>query len=185
MQYKHRWGYKTPSRTKLDSLYSNEDKENNKPVSENIINEHDCVSSSEDIEDVVFQKTVLPTCTGNFDIDFPPSLKVPKGGKVKSKKNGGIKQNSLQPSKTSNNNHKEKSDDVALDGNGKKVARCVTQEGKEQGIQNVGDLQEGKNGENNSDTNDIADDFDLNGNIRPSGTLKSGNIICHLFHTIE
>ena len=120
MQYKHRWLYKTPPRTKLDSLYSDEDKENNKPVSENIINEDDCVSSSEDIEDVVFQKTVLPTHTGNFDIGFPPSPKVPKGGKVKSNRNGGITQNSPQPSKTSNNTHKEKSDDVALDGNGKK-----------------------------------------------------------------
>ena len=185
MQYKCRWGYKTPPRTKLDSLYSDEDKENNKPVSENIINEDDCVSSSEDIEDVVFQKTVLPTHTGNFDIDFPPSPKVPKGGKVKSKKNGGITQNSPQQSKTLNNTHKEKSDDVALDGNGKKMARSVTQEGKEQGIQNVGDLQEGNNGENNSDTNDITDDFDLNGNIRPSGTVKSGNIICHLLDTIQ
>ena len=56
MQYKHRWGYKTPRRTKLDSLYSDEDKENNKPVSENIINEDDCVSLSEDIEDVVFDR---------------------------------------------------------------------------------------------------------------------------------
>ena len=83
-----------------------------------------------------------------------------------------------------NNTHKQKSDDVALDGNGKKVARSVTEEGKEQDIQNVGDLQEGNNGENNSDTNDIADDCDLNGNIRPSGTVKSGNIICHFFHTI-
>ena len=46
MQYKCRWGYKTPQRTKLDSLYSDEDKENNKPVSENIINENDCVSLS-------------------------------------------------------------------------------------------------------------------------------------------
>ena len=65
------------------------------------------------------------------------------------------------------------------------MARSVTQEGKEQGIQNFGDLQEGNNGENNSDTNDIADDFDLNGNIRPSGTVKFGNIICHLFDTIQ
>ena len=104
---------------------------------------------------------------------------------LKSKRNGGITQNAPQQSKTSNNTHKEKSDDVALDGNGKKVARSVTQEGKGQGIQNVGDPQEGNNGENNSDTNDIADDSDLNGNIRPSGTVKSGNIICHLFDTIE
>ena len=185
MQYKCRWGYKTPPRTKLDSVYSDEDKEDNKPVSENIINEDDRVSSSEDTEDVVFQKTVLPTCTCNFDIDFPPSPKVPKGGKVKSKKNGGITQNSPQQSKTLKNTHKEKSDDVALDGNGKKRARSVTQEGKEQGIQNVGDLQEGNNGENNSDTYDTADDFNLNGNIRPSGTVKSGNIICHLFDTIQ
>ena len=184
MQYKHRWGYKAPPRTKLDSLYSDEDKENNKLVSEKIINEDDCVSSSEDIEDVVFQKTVLPTHTGNFDIDFPPSPKVSKGGKVKSKKNGGITQNSPQPSRSSNNTDKENCDDVALDGNGKKVARSVTEEGKEQDIQNVGDLQEGNNGENNADTNDIADDFNLYGNIRPSGTVKSGNIICHFFHTI-
>ena len=103
---------------------SDEDKEN-KPVSENIINEDDCVSSSEDIEDVVFQKTVLPIHTGNFDIDFPPSPKVPKGGKVKSKKHGGITQNSPQPSKTSNNTHKEKSDDVALDGNCKQGSKYL------------------------------------------------------------
>ena len=164
----------------MDSLYSDEDKENNKPVSENIINEDDCVSSSEDIEDVVFQKTVLPTHTGNFDIDFPPSPKVWKGGKVKSKKNGGIIQNSPQPSKSLNNTDKENSDDVALDDNGKNV----TKEGKEKDTQNVGDLQEGNNGEKNAETNDITDDFDLNGNIRPSGTVKSGNIICYFFHTI-
>ena len=81
MQYKCRWGYKTPPRTKLNSLYSDEDKENNKPASENIINEDDCVSSSEDIEDVVFQKTVLPTHTGNFDIDFLHLLKSQRVGK--------------------------------------------------------------------------------------------------------
>ena len=65
------------------------------------------------------------------------------------------------------------------------MARSVTEEGKEQEIQNVGDLQEGNNGVNNSESNDIADDFDLNGNIRPSGTVKSGNIICHFFLTIQ
>ena len=57
---------------------------------------------------------------------FPPSPKVPKGGKVKSKKNGGITQNSPQSSKTSNNTHKEKSDDVALDGNGKQGSQLAS-----------------------------------------------------------
>ena len=93
---------------------------------ENLINQDDCVSSSEDIEDVVFQKTVLPRCTGNFDIDFPPSPKVPKGGKVKSKKTGGITQNSPQPSKSSNQNDKENPDDVALDGDDKNAATSAT-----------------------------------------------------------
>ena len=152
-------------------------------MSENIINQDDCVSSSEDIEDVVLQKTVLPTCTGNFDINFPPSPKVPKGGKVKSKKNGGITQNSPQTSKSLNKNDEENSDDVALDGNDKNVASSVTKEGKENDTQNVGDLQGGNNGEKHADTNNITDDFDLNGNIRPSGTVKSGNIICHFFQT--
>ena len=57
-------------------------------------------------------------------------------------------------------------------------------EGKQIDTQNVGDIQEGNNLETHVHTNDIADDFDLHGNIRPSGTVKSGNIICHFFQTI-
>ena len=49
------------------------------------LNADDYVSSSKDVEDVVFQKVVQPTRTGNFDVDFPPSPKVSKGTCTKGK----------------------------------------------------------------------------------------------------
>ena len=46
----------------------------------------DEADSDEDMADLVFRKSILPGCTGDFDKDFFPSPKVAKGGKAKLKK---------------------------------------------------------------------------------------------------
>ena len=95
LEWKCKKGYKIapPARTKLDSLLSDEDDNNKNEQDHMSIDSADCVSSEEDVEDVVFQKSILPTRTGNFDIDFPPSPTVPRV--VKTNQRGVIKQSTL------------------------------------------------------------------------------------------
>ena len=66
-------------------------------ASDTNIDNADCASSDEDVEDLVFKKAILPTRTGDFDKDFPPSPTVSKGGKNKSKKGDKAVNTSPQP----------------------------------------------------------------------------------------
>ena len=67
---KRKYGYKTPTRTKLDSLLSG-DKPDSTTEDEGCgLNADDYVSSSKDVEDVIFQKVVQPTRTGNLMLTF-------------------------------------------------------------------------------------------------------------------
>ena len=83
---KRKYGYRTPARTKLDSLLSGDKPDSTTEDEGYALNAEDYVSSSEDVEDMVFQKVVQPTRTGNFDVDFPPSPKVSKGTSTKGKR---------------------------------------------------------------------------------------------------
>ena len=78
MGRRRRYGYKTPERTALDDLASEQRKEQELQCPEGFSKE-DMASSEEDIEDLVFQKNVLPDRTGVFDLDFPESPKISKG----------------------------------------------------------------------------------------------------------
>ena len=82
---KKKYGYRTPARTKLDSLLSGDKPDSTTEDEGCALNADDYVSLSEVVEDVFFQKVVLPTRTGNFDVDFPPSPKVSKGTCTKCK----------------------------------------------------------------------------------------------------
>ena len=114
LEWKREKGYKIapPVRTKLDSLLSDEDDNSKNEEDHMSIDSADCVSSEEDVEDIVFQKSILPTRTGNFDIDFPPSPTVPKGGKNKSKKGDKAVNTSPQISVASNKNRRQNKVDV-------------------------------------------------------------------------
>ena len=78
MAKRRRFGYKTNERNALDELASDVRKEKELECPQGFSKE-DMASSEEDIEDLVFQKNVLPDRTGVFDIDFPDSPKVGKG----------------------------------------------------------------------------------------------------------
>ena len=78
MARRRRYGYKTPECTALDELASEVRKENDLQCPQGFSKE-DMASSEEDIEDLVFQRNVLPDRTGVFDLDFPESPKVSKG----------------------------------------------------------------------------------------------------------
>ena len=78
---------KTPPRTALDELSSLQKKNKIDDVPEGFSNQ-DIAQSDEDIEDLVFQRIILPERTGVFDVDFPESPKESKnkGGKGKVKR---------------------------------------------------------------------------------------------------
>ena len=86
-------GYHTPERTALDDLGSEIRKEKEIQCPQGF-SKDDMAPSEEDIEDLVFQKNVLPERTGVFELDFPSSPKVSKGR--------GKRSNIPIPSKKSN-----------------------------------------------------------------------------------
>ena len=163
MQWKHRRGHKTPMRTKLDSLFSDEEDNENDALIATNVDDADCASSDEDVEDLVFRKAVLPTKTGDFDLDFPPSPNVPKGGKNKSKKGDKAVNTSPQPTGSANCTPKRSAiekdtlshDDIANRAN----SISVTTENVAQ--------------PDNEVETSIAPDLDLLGNIRASGVVPS------------
>ena len=56
---------------------------------------------------------------------------------------------------------------------------------KQKDTQTVRDPHEENDGEIDVPTDDTVDDYNLHGNIRPSGTVKSGNIISHFLRLFE
>ena len=78
MEMRRKHGYVTPPRTALDELGSELRREKEQALPSGFVSD-DIVGSEEDIEDVVFQRTILPERTGNFDLDFPKSPRISKG----------------------------------------------------------------------------------------------------------
>ena len=93
-----RFRYKTPECTALDDLASEQRKEKELECPPGFSKE-DMASSEEDIEDLIFQRNVLPDRTGVFDIDFPEPPKVSKGR--------GKRSNITKPSKMPNEIQRE------------------------------------------------------------------------------
>ena len=134
-------GYVTPPRTALDELGSELRREKEQALPSGFVSD-DIVGSEEDIEDVVFQRTILPERTGNFDLDFPKSPRISKGkGKTSESaaKNTSPKLNPTVPISASENSRPN--------GNRSK------------------DSPSSKNAQEQGPNNDL----DANGNIRPSG----------------
>ena len=141
MERRRKHGYVTPPRTALDELGSELRREKEQALPSGFVPD-DIVGSEEDIEDVVFQCTILPERTGNFDLDFPKSPRISKGkGKTSESaaKNTSPKLNPTVPISAS-----EKSRPNVNRSKGSPSTKNV----QEQGPNN---------------------DLDVNGNIRPSG----------------
>ena len=144
MKRRRKYGYITPPRNALDDLASAVRKEKLNEIPSGFTSD-DVIESEEDVEDLVFQRAVLPNRTGNFDIDFPDSPKQSKGRGKKSK------------SKLS-------------------VAKLTALSSE-----NTGNAEDfGLNKQTNGSTSHVSDgktttqsgDFDMNGNIRPSGVIS-------------
>ena len=141
MERRRKHGYVTPPYTALDELGSELRREKEEPLPSGFVSD-DIVGSEEDIEDVVFQRTILPDRTGNFDLDFPKSPRISKGkGKTSESaaKNTSPKLNPTVPISAS-----KKSSPIGNRSKGSPSKKNV----QEQGPNN---------------------DLDVNGNIRPSG----------------
>ena len=149
MARKRRFGYKTPDRNALDELASEVRKEKELECPPGFSKE-DIASSEEDIEDLVFQRNVLPDRTGVFDIDFPESPKVSKGR--------GKRSNISKPTK--------KSDKIQRD-----VAAISS------GLHPSTEVAETSNENSKVDEGSDNNELDIHGNIRPSGVSTSQNII--------
>ena len=136
---KKRFLKSTPLRTALDDLASLQRKNLLDEVPTGF-NKEDIAQSDEDIEDLVFQRSILPERTGVFDVDFPESPKISKnkGGKGKVKKSL-ILQNVTKPT-TSNEEH---------------TVTANLSKSPQKGASSESEL--------------TSDDLDINGNIRPSG----------------
>ena len=78
MERRRKHGYVTPPCTALDELGSELRREKEQALASGFVSD-DIVGSEEDIEDVVFQRAILPDRTGNFDLDFPESPRISKG----------------------------------------------------------------------------------------------------------
>ena len=100
----------------------------------------DIAQSDEDIEDLVFQRNILPERTGVFDLDFPESPKQSKnkGGKGKVKK-------SLPLDKVTEGTSSNCPETVS-----ESISKCHDQAP-------------------HSESECTPDELDINGNIRPSG----------------
>ena len=148
MARRRRYGYKTPERTALDELASEIRKENDVQCPQGFSKE-DMASSEEDIEDLVFQRNVLPDRTGVFDLDFPESPKVSKGR--------GKRSNIPNASKLPTEFQRE----VSAISSGLNPSTEVGESSKENPTVDEG------NGSN---------ELDIHGNIRPSGVSTSQSI---------
>ena len=140
MERRRKHGYVTSPCTALDELGSELRREKEEALPSRFVSD-DIVGSEEDIEDV-FQCAILPERTGNFDLDFPKSPRISKGkGKTSESapKNTSPKLNPTVPILAS-----EKSRPYANRSKGSPS----TKNAQEQGPNN---------------------NFDINGNIRPSG----------------
>lgn len=144
MKRRKKYGHITPPRNALDDLASAVRKEKLNEIPSGYTSA-DVIESEEDVEDVVFQRAVLPNRTGNFDLDFPDSPKQSKGRGKKSKSKLSV---------------------------GKLTALSS---------ENTGSAEDfGVNKETNGSTSNVSDgkipaqsgEFDMNGNIRPSGVIS-------------
>ena len=143
-----RYGYKTPERTALDVLGSEVRKEKELQCPQGFSKE-DMASSEEDIEDLVFERNVLPDRTGVFDLDFPESPKVSKGR--------GKRSNIANSSKIPN-----------------KMEREVT--GISSGLHLSTEIGHTSKDNPTLDEQSESNELDIHGNIRPSGVSTSQSI---------
>ena len=141
MERRRKHGYRTPPRTALDDLASEVRKEKLNELPSGFHCD-DVIDSEEDVEDLVFQHAILPNRTGNFDIDFPVSPKQSKGRGKRSKSKISVDKLTGMSSEITGVH-----EDFAL----RKPTASSTS--------HVAD---------GTTTGETAD-FDINGNIRPSG----------------
>ena len=183
MKHKRKCGYRTPPRTKLDSLLDDEETDteiNGSSTTKQPEEKDDYVSSSEDVEDVVFRKCVQPTHTGNFDLDFPASPKISKGKKEKIKKSKQVIQVSQKASTSTTTVNIESTgknfnaphlkvtalNEDNLDGNNSSITV------EDNVVQSIPETVKG-NDEEDMDT--PPPDIDINGNIHASGIVGVNN----------
>ena len=186
MKHKRKCGYRTPPRTKLDSLLDDEETDteiNGSSTTKQPEEKDDYVSSSEDVEDVVFRKCVQPTRTGNFDLDFPASPKISKGNKEKIKKSKQVIQESQKASTSTTTVNIESTgknfnaphlhvtalNEDNLEGNNSSIT-------VEDNV--VQSIPETVKGHDEEDMDTPPPDIDINGNICTSGIVgvNNGNV---------
>ena len=141
MERRRKHGYVTPPCTALDELGSELRREKEQALPSGFVSD-DIVGSEEDIEDVVFQCTLLPQRTGNFDLDFPKSPRISKG--------------------------KGKTSESAAKNTSPKLNRTVQFSASEKSRPN-GNRSKGSPSTKNAQEQGPNNDLDVNGNIRPSG----------------
>ena len=141
MERRRKHGYVTPPRTALDELGSELRREKEQALPSGFVSD-DIVGSEEDIEDVVFQCTILPERTGNFDLDFPKSPRISKG--------------------------KGKTSESAAKNTSPKLNPTVPISASEKSRPNV-NRSKGSPSTKNAQEQGPNNDLDVNGNIRPSG----------------
>ena len=141
MERRRKHGYVTPPCTALDELGSELRREKEQALPSGFVSD-DIVGSEEDIEDVVFQRTILPERTGNFDLDFPKSPRISKG-------NG-------------------KTSESAAKNTSPKLNPTVPISASEKSRPN-GNRSKGSPSTSNAQEQAPNNDLDINGNIRPSG----------------
>ena len=144
MKRRKKYGYITPPRNALDDLASAVRKEKLNEIPSGFTSD-DVIESEEDVEDLVFQRAVLLNRTGNFDLDFPDSPKQSKGRGKKSKSKLSVgKLTALSSENTGS------AEDFRL---------------KKQTNGSTSHVSDGKRTTQSGD-------FDMNGNIRPSGVIS-------------
>ena len=135
------------------------------------------------MEDILFQKVIQPSRTGNFDLDFPASPKVSKGGKIKTTKKPHLKlaeTKSTFASKLTHAQEREKVKDAELQQNEEEdmlpvESTCALSNSTEikDSVQN---MEKDNTTGNELQGNDGVSDLDLEGNIRPSGTVTNSKM---------
>ena len=141
MERRRKHGYVTPPSTALDELGSDLRREKEKALPSRFVSD-DIVGSEEDIEDVVFQRAILPERTGNFDLDFPKSPRINKG--------------------------KGKTSESAAKKTSPKLIPTVQISASEKNRPN-GNTSKGRPSTKNAQEQGPNNNLDINGNIRPSG----------------
>ena len=185
---KRKYGYRIPTRTKLDSLLSGDKPDSTTEDEGCTLNSEDYVSSSEDVEDVVFQKVVQPTRTGNFDVDFPPLPKVSKGTGTKGKRS----KNPINISTTQNSPSTSMSTSIVSEDNNSVARESNIEEknGVDVGVNTTKSIEDSTVEEREDDNriteitsdvnevgetsndNQLSEELDPMGNIRPSGIIS-------------